>query len=310
VSSAHEVAVTSARRVERSVLVIRWVMVAFVAVMTWLFDPISVPLTVAVALGLLAVNVRAHLTLPGLGDLAAARRAAWWSVGIDSTAAVVTYLAFLADPSAMPVALLVLLLFELSLRFGGWGTGVGAVAFLVGIGVRVHVQRSVLDGGEVRAELLVLWAAFAVLAVAFAREFWSQERRRTAALAERQRLAEDLRSTVVGTLERSGVPAGAATHDEVLAAVEAILGGASEEREALVERLAMLLAAPHQGLTPRELEILLLLGQGHSDARIATTLFISPSTVRNHVRNVRTKLGLASRDELRAYAARYTAPPS
>jgi DNA-binding CsgD family transcriptional regulator len=302
--------VTSARRVERSVLVVRWVMVAFVAVMTWLFDPVSVPLTVTATLGLLAVNVRAHLTLPRLGDLAAARRAAWWSVGIDSTAAVVTYLAFLPDPSAMPVALLVLLLFELSLRFGGWGTAVGAVAFLVGIAVRVHVQRSVLVGGEVRAELLVLWAAFAVLAVAFAREFWSQERRRTAALAERQRLAEDLRSTVVGTLERSGIPAGAATHDEVLAAVEAILGGASEEREALVERLAMLLAAPHQGLTPRELEILLLLGQGHSDARIATTLFISPSTVRNHVRNVRTKLGLASRDELRAYAARYTAPPS
>jgi DNA-binding CsgD family transcriptional regulator len=310
VSSAHEVAVTSARRVERSVLVVRWVMVAFVAVMTWLFDPVSVPLTVTVALGLLAVNVRSHLTLPRLGDLAATRRAAWWSVGIDGTAAVVTYLAFLTDPSAMPVALLVLLLFELSLRFGGWGTAVGAAAFLVGIGVRVHVQRSVLEGGEIRAELLVLWAAFAVLAVAFAREFWSQERRRTAALAERQRLAEDLRSTVVGTLERSGVPAGAATHDEVLAAVEAILGGASEEREALVERLAMLLAAPHQGLTPRELEILLLLGQGHSDARIATTLFISPSTVRNHVRNVRTKLGLANRDELRAYAARYTAPPS
>jgi hypothetical protein len=204
VSSAHEVAVTSARRVERSVLVVRWVMVAFVAVMTWLFDPVSVPLTVTVALGLLAVNVRAHLTLPRLGDLAAARRAAWWSVGLDGTAAVVTYLAFLPDPSAMPVALSVLLLFELSLRFGGWGTAVGAVAFLVGIAVRVHVQRNVLEGGEVRAELLVLWAAFAVLAVAFAREFWSQERRRTAAIAERQRLAEDLRSTVVGTLERSG----------------------------------------------------------------------------------------------------------
>jgi DNA-binding CsgD family transcriptional regulator len=310
VSSAQEVAVTSARRVERTILVVRWVMTAFVALMTWLFEPVSVPLTVAVALALLATNVRAHRTLPSLTDLAAARRSARWSVAIDGVAAVATYLAFLPDPSAMPVALLVLVLFELSLRFGGWGTAVGLTAFLLGIGLRIHVQRSVLEGGEVRAELLVLWAAFAVLAVAVAREFWSQERRRTAALAERHRLAEDLRSTVVGTLERSGVPAGAATHDEVLAAVEALLAGTSAEREALVERVTMLLAAPHQGLTPRELEILLLLGQGHSDARIATTLFISPSTVRNHVRNVRTKLGLASRDELRAYAARYTAPPS
>jgi DNA-binding CsgD family transcriptional regulator len=310
VASAHEVAVTSARRVERSVLVVRWVMAALVALMTALFDPVSVPLAIAVTGGLVAVNIWAHVTLPELTDLAAARRTARWSVAVDGVAAVLTYLAFLSDPRAMPVALLVLFLYELSLRFGGTGTAVGVAAFLGGIGLRVHVQRAVLDGGEVRAELLVLWSAFAVLTVAVAREFWSQERRRTAAIAERQRLAEDLRSTVVGTLERSGVPAGAATHDEVLAAVEAILAGTGAEREALVERVTMLLAAPHQGLTPRELEILLLLGQGHSDARIATALFISPSTVRNHVRNVRTKLGLASRDELRAYAARYTAPPT
>jgi DNA-binding CsgD family transcriptional regulator len=308
VSSTPEVAVTTARRVERTVVVVRWVMAALVAAMTWLFAPVSVPLTAAVALALAAFNVRVHRTIGAIGDLAGARRAAWWSVGVDGAAAVVTYLAFLPDPNAMPVGLLVLLVLELALRFGGWGAGVGAGTFLLALAIRVHVQRSVLAEGAVRPELLVLWAAFAVLAVAFAREFWSQERRRTAALAERQRLAEDLRSTVVGTLERSGIPAGAATHDEVLSAVEAILAGSGSEREQLVERVAMLLAAPHQGLTPRELEVLLLLGQGHSDARIATTLFISPSTVRNHVRNVRTKLGFASREELRAYASRYTSP--
>jgi DNA-binding NarL/FixJ family response regulator len=208
----------------------------------------------------------------------------------------------------MPVALLVLLLVELALRFRGRGVAAGAVVFLVAIAGRVQAQRAVIEDGAVRPELLVLWVAIAVLTVAFAREFWSQEDRRVAVLAERQRLANDLRSTVVGTLERAGVPAGAATHDEVLAALEAILSGTEGEREQLVERLAMLLASPHQGVTPRELEILLLLGRGHSDARIATTLFISPSTVRNHVRNLRTKLDLDDRDALRDYAARYVTP--
>jgi DNA-binding CsgD family transcriptional regulator len=307
VSTSPEVAVASARRLERTVVVLRWVMAGLAAAMTALFSPVSVPVMLGVVLALVAVNVRFHVGT-GVTDLASARREGWWSVAIDGAAAVVTYLAFLADPAAMPVALLVLLLVELALRFRGRGAAVGAVVFLAAIAGRVQVQRSVIEDGAVRPELLVLWAAIAVLAVAFAREFWSQEDRRMAVLAERQRLANDLRSTVVGTLERAGVPAGAATHDEVLAALEAILSGAEGEREQLVERLAMLLASPHQGVTPRELEILLLLGKGHSDARIATTLFISPSTVRNHVRNLRTKLDLADRDALRDYAARYVTP--
>jgi DNA-binding CsgD family transcriptional regulator len=308
-SPTPEVAVTSARRVERSVLVVRWVMAALALAMTWLFEPLHVALPVVVVAGLVACNLQGHRSLGRIRSVASAGRLARWSVAVDSIASVAIFVAFLADPSAMPVALLVLLVFELSLRFGGIGILVGSGAFLAGLGARIYVQQAVIDDGAVRPELLVLWAAVAVLLIAFSREFWSQERRRTVALEERQRLAEDLRATVLATLERSGVRPGAATHAEVLDAVEAILAGGGNERGRLVDRVAALLAAPHEGLTPRELEILLLLARGLPDARIAAALFITPSTVRNHVQNMRKKLGLASREALLDHAKRY-APPS
>jgi DNA-binding CsgD family transcriptional regulator len=304
-----DLAVASARRVERSILVVRWVMAGLAFAMAWLFEPVHVAVPAAAVVVLVAANLVGHRTVSALRTLEQARRQAAWSVVVDATAAMAVYLAFLPDPRAMPVALLTLLVFELSLRFGGVGIAVGGAGFLVALGTRVQVQRTVLDDGVVRPELLVLWTAVAILLVAFSRELWSQERRRTAALEERQRLAEDLRATVLTTLERSGIGPGATTHADVLEALEAILAGGGEERQQLVDRVASLLAAPHQGLTPRELEILLLLGRGLPDARSAATLFITPSTVRNHVQNIRNKLGFATRDELREHAARY-APPS
>ncbi|MDI1289899.1 MAG: response regulator transcription factor [bacterium] len=48
-------------------------------------------------------------------------------------------------------------------------------------------------------------------------------------------------------------------------------------------------------LTPREREVLALLGQGKSTATISSELFLSSSTVRNHVQSVLTKLGAHSK---------------
>jgi PAS domain S-box-containing protein len=45
------------------------------------------------------------------------------------------------------------------------------------------------------------------------------------------------------------------------------------------------------GLTPRELEVLRLLAGGASTGAIAARLVVSPATVRNHVRNLLSKLG-------------------
>lgn len=47
-------------------------------------------------------------------------------------------------------------------------------------------------------------------------------------------------------------------------------------------------------LTKRELEIIPLICQGYSNSRIATKLFISPSTVDNHRTNIMRKLGVSN----------------
>jgi DNA-binding CsgD family transcriptional regulator len=48
-------------------------------------------------------------------------------------------------------------------------------------------------------------------------------------------------------------------------------------------------------LSPREHEILALLSEGFTGEAIAGRLFLSPETVRTHIRNARTKLGAKTR---------------
>jgi len=51
-------------------------------------------------------------------------------------------------------------------------------------------------------------------------------------------------------------------------------------------------------LTPRELQIALLLAEGRTTRETAAALFLSPKTVEYHLRHVYTKLDIASRAEL------------
>ena len=50
-------------------------------------------------------------------------------------------------------------------------------------------------------------------------------------------------------------------------------------------------------MTPRELEVLALIGQGASNREIAQTLFLSEGTVENHVTNILSRLNLRDRTQ-------------
>jgi PAS domain S-box-containing protein len=61
-------------------------------------------------------------------------------------------------------------------------------------------------------------------------------------------------------------------------------------------------AAPQPHLTPRQAEVLNLLGQGRSTKQIADELHLSTETVRNHIRHLFRALGVNSRLEAVAAA--------
>jgi PAS domain S-box-containing protein len=79
---------------------------------------------------------------------------------------------------------------------------------------------------------------------------------------------------------------------------------ATKELLALVHERNGADAAPPD-LTRRELEILRLLTQGLNTAGAAERLHVSRATVRNHVQNIFAKLGVHSRLEAVAHAARH-----
>jgi two-component system, NarL family, response regulator LiaR len=79
---------------------------------------------------------------------------------------------------------------------------------------------------------------------------------------------------------------------------------APEATQALI-RATTAPPTPGHDLTTREREVLALLVQGMSNPQIANELFVTESTVKSHVSNVISKLGVASRTEAVALALKH-----
>jgi len=62
---------------------------------------------------------------------------------------------------------------------------------------------------------------------------------------------------------------------------------------------------PHEGLTPRELEVLQALAQGLKNEEIAKELFITEKTVKSHLGSIFSKLGVNDRSQAILYAIKH-----
>jgi DNA-binding NarL/FixJ family response regulator len=94
--------------------------------------------------------------------------------------------------------------------------------------------------------------------------------------------------------------------EQLVAGIHAVLRGESLLSPAITRRMIETfvgrprasVSAPDRRLemlTPREREVLSLLGRGRSNAEIATALFVSETTVKTHVQRILAKLGLRDR---------------
>ncbi|MDX6398538.1 MAG: two-component system, NarL family, nitrate/nitrite response regulator NarL [Gaiellaceae bacterium] len=91
------------------------------------------------------------------------------------------------------------------------------------------------------------------------------------------------------------------------AVIEVARGGtalSNEAQRALLSGVRSREQVALSSLTPRELEMLALLANGLTNAKIAARLYVSPETVKAHLRNLFGKLGVSDRTAAVAEALR------
>lgn len=108
-----------------------------------------------------------------------------------------------------------------------------------------------------------------------------------------------------------GVLQSAASVRQVRKAILALAEGEFwAPRTVLARVVAALRAQVNRGLTRREREVLELVEAGFRNREIAQKLFVSPETVRWHLRGLYKKLGVRDRLEAALCASRLLSPPS
>lgn len=119
---------------------------------------------------------------------------------------------------------------------------------------------------------------------------------------------EALRSGAQGYMLKDAEP------EALIRAIRSCLaGGMSLEDHVAAKVIPKLLAGsddsrrqqPDPSITPRELDILRLIGEGRSNKEIADELALSVGTVKNHISQIMDKLDLRDRTQLAIYAIRH-----
>lgn len=117
-----------------------------------------------------------------------------------------------------------------------------------------------------------------------------------------------LRAGAIGYLTKAAEPS------ELITAIRDAAAGESYLPPVLAQRLVHHISTSDtylvqwaEKLTPRERDVLGLVGQGCTNRIIAEMLGISSATVRIHLRHAQEKLGLHSRAQVAKFAAQYAA---
>ncbi|WP_458246063.1 response regulator transcription factor [Streptomyces sp. MAI_2237] len=110
--------------------------------------------------------------------------------------------------------------------------------------------------------------------------------------------------------------------DEIVRAVHSVLSGDAGLSPSIQRRLLERLsepeppraapAEPPDGLTAREIEVLVLISEGLNNTQIGRRLHVSTATVKTHINNIFTKTGLKDRAQAvrYAYAKGIARPPA
>jgi DNA-binding NarL/FixJ family response regulator len=155
--------------------------------------------------------------------------------------------------------------------------------------VLMDLRMPVVDGAEATARVLALHPDIAVLVLT--------------TYADDASIAGALRAGARGYLTKD------AGRADLVAAIRSVARGQSTFAPAVGELLVRSMAAPvaasvaerFPALTPREAEVLELMGEGLSNGEIAARLFVGVATVKSYVNTLFAKLGV--RDRAQAIAA-------
>jgi DNA-binding NarL/FixJ family response regulator len=154
--------------------------------------------------------------------------------------------------------------------------------------VVMDLQMEPIDGIELTRQIRARYADVEVVALT--------------SFAEDERVQAALEAGASGYLLKDSDP------DQLAAAIRAAHRGELQLDPAVARRLMSLRAPsvedPAAELTPREHDVLRLVGEGRANKDIAAELGVSERTARTHVSNILGKLGLSSRTQAALWAVR------